>query len=144
MKQYYDEAVNFCLWAEKLRTISAKNATEIVLRLMRMYELSSLLTLPETTENHELAYEQIILPFTVTQKDCYWEIYDPYISDEPICGSLSEDINSIYNDIRMGILFYDAGCPKDAMWEWKWCFENHWKYHAVDAIRALNSLKDGE
>ena len=144
MKQYYDEAVAFCSWAEQLASISAENATEIILEIMKMYSLSSSLTLPEATEDQALEYEQVILPFTTTQSDGYWEIFDPFICDEPVCGSLRDDICSIYNDIRKGNLFYEAGYPLDAQWEWKWSFENHWRYHAVDAIRALNSLKDGE
>lgn len=144
MKQYYDEAVSFCTWAEQLVSISLENATEIILKLMKMYELSSSLTLPEATEAYETEYEQVVLSITSSLSDVYWEIYDPYICDEPVCGSLKDDINSIYNDIRKGVLAYEAGYQIDAQWEWKWSFENHWKYHAVDAIRALNSLKDGE
>lgn len=144
MKQYYDEAVAFCSWAEQLSSISTENATEIILKLMKMYSLSSSLTLPDVTEDYESEYEQVTLSFTPLLSDVYWEIYDPYICDEPVCGSLKDDIDSIYNDIRKGILSYEAGYQIDAQWEWKWSFENHWKYHAVDAIRALNSLKDGE
>ena len=136
MKQYYNEAVAFCLWAEQLASISAENATEVILKLMKMYSLSSSLVLPEVTEDRALEYEPIILPFTTIPCDGYWEIDDPFICDEPVCGSLRDDI-------RKGNLFYEAGYPMDAQWEWRWSFENHWKYHAVDAIRALNSLKEG-
>lgn len=144
MKKYYIEAVAFCSWVEQISSVSAENATEIILKLMKMYELSSSLTLPTTTEDHEIKYEQVVLPFTVTQSDVYWEIFDPHICDEPVCGSLTDDINSIYNDIRKGILSNEAGYLMDAQWEWKWNFENHWRYHAVDAIRSLNSLKGSE
>lgn len=108
MKQYYDEAVAFCLWAEGLASISVENATEIILKLMKMYSLSSSLTLPEVTEDQALEYEQVVLPFTTTQSDSYWEIYDPFICDEPVCGSLRDDISSIYNDIHKGNLYYEA------------------------------------
>lgn len=138
--EYHKEVVAFCSWMEQLASISAENAMEIILKLMKVYSLSSSLTLPEATEDQELEYEQVVLPFTTAQSDAYWEIYDPFICDDPVCASLRDDISSIYNDIRKGILFYEAGYPLDAQWEWKWSFESHWKYHAVDAIRALNSL----
>lgn len=140
MEQYYNEAVSFCSWVKQLSFISVENATEIILNLMKMYALSSSLTLPEITEDQELEYEQVVLPFAKTQFDGYWETYDPFVCDNPVCGSLRDDLCSIYNDIRKGILYYEAGYLMDAQWEWRWSFENHWKYHAVDAIRALNSI----
>lgn len=144
MEQYYNEAVSFCSWVEKITSVSAENATEIILKLMKMYALSSSLNLPDITEDKELEYEQVVLSFTASPFDYYWEIYDPFTCEEPVCGSFKDDIGSIYNDIRKGIILYEAGYPMEAEWEWKWNFENHWKYHAVDAIRALNSIKDWE
>lgn len=144
MKQYYTEAVDFCSWADSLTAITEDNSVDLTLWLMKMYALSSSLLLPEDTDDHEEEYEYVVLRFTAPDAGAYWEIYDPYICDEPVCGSLVDDISSIYNDIRKGILLYEKGFLSDAQWEWKWSFENHWKFHAVDAIRALNSLKDGE
>ena len=33
LKQYYIEAVAFCSWAEQIASVSAENATEIILNL---------------------------------------------------------------------------------------------------------------
>ena len=40
------------------------------------------------------------------KKNYYWEIFDPYIKDEPINGSLSDDILDIYRDLQKGISLY--------------------------------------
>ena len=140
MEQYYREAVSFCSRLEALTSVSAANATEIILGLMKMYELSALLQLPDETEGYEVEDKLCILSITFDQFDLYWEIHNPYALEDPVCGSIRDDINSIYNDIQTGICAFTAGYPQEAQWHWKWSFENHWKYHAVDAIRALNSI----
>ncbi len=141
MEQYYQEARLFCKWAEELDSITEENACEIVLKLMKLYALSACLPDIETDEAYEGEAVQHQLSFAVPSFDAYWEIYNPYVCDEPVCGSLYDDICSVYSDLRSGVLLYERGCISEAAWEWKQNFEQHWRFHAVDAIRALNGMQ---
>lgn len=142
MCSYYDAAREFCSWAETIDAIAPYNAETVILQLMRMYDLSSHLVYPDLCEEIDCKYEFSVLSFSVPDYDAYWEVFAPYTNeeDELVCGSLKDDIDSIYNDVREGILLFDKGYHSEANWTWKWSFENHWRHHAVDAIRALNSL----
>lgn len=72
--------------------------------------------------------------------DRYWELFDPRIMDEPVAGSLIDDLSDIYRDLRRGLAIASDGFATDALWEWKFSFESHWGNHAVDAIRVLHRV----
>ena len=65
--------------------------------------------------------------------------YNPLVLEEPVGGSLIDDIQDIYREIKKGIMFFQTN-PAAALWEWKFGFDNHWGNHAVDAIRALHYM----
>lgn len=69
--------------------------------------------------------------------DLYWEVFDPYVDDERVAGSLSDDFLDIYRDLKRGLVAFDTGQQQDAVWEWRFHFDHHWGEHAVDALRAL-------
>ena len=69
--------------------------------------------------------------------DVYHEVFDPYVDEPPVCGSLSDDLLDIYRDLKRGLVAYDAGQVGTAVWEWRFHFDHHWGDHAVDALRAL-------
>lgn len=71
--------------------------------------------------------------------DGYWEVFDPRELDEPVGGSLTDDLVDIYRDLRRG-LSLAIGSLSDAVWEWKFSFETHWGNHATDAIRVLHRV----
>ncbi|MBW8825068.1 MAG: DUF5063 domain-containing protein [Acidobacteria bacterium] len=72
--------------------------------------------------------------------DPYWEVFDPRLMDEPVAGSLIDDLSDIYRDLRRGLAIASAGFAPDALWEWRFSFESHWGNHAVDAIRVLHRV----
>lgn len=69
--------------------------------------------------------------------DAYATIFDPYVEEAPVTGSLSDDLLDVYRDLRRGLAHYDAGHVDVAIWEWRFHFDHHWGNHAVDALRAL-------
>ena len=69
--------------------------------------------------------------------DVYHEVFDPYVDEPPVCGSLSDDLLDIYRDLKRGLVAYDAGQVGAAVWEWRFHFDHHWGDHAVDALRYL-------
>lgn len=75
------------------------------------------------------------LPF-----DTYSEIYNPTIvpPEEPVVGSLSDDLTDIYRDVAAGLRAYEKGERAAAVWEWRFGLHSHWGAHATNAIRALH------
>lgn len=71
------------------------------------------------------------------ERDVYFKVFDPYVDEPRVCGSLSDDVLDIYYDLKRGLVAYDAGQIGAAVWEWRFHFDHHWGDHAVDALRAL-------
>ena len=73
-------------------------------------------------------------------KDLYWEVFNPYEHDdnEPVAGSLADDVLDIYRDVQRGLALWDSSQVRNAIWDWRFHFEFHWGEHAVDALRALH------
>ena len=77
------------------------------------------------------------------EHECYWEVFDPYEQDEPVVGSLSDDVLGVYSDVEAGLVLYRQGNADEAVWHWRFLRKNHWGDHAVDALKALQRvLKD--
>ena len=70
--------------------------------------------------------------------EAYWEVFDPYVEEMPVAGSLSDDFVDIHADLSRGLRVYDQGNVMAAAWEWRFGFDTHWGHHAVDALRALH------
>jgi hypothetical protein len=69
----------------------------------------------------------------------YWEVFDPYVDEAPVAGSLSDDLLDVYFDVRRGLDLWRSKAPRTAaIWEWRFHFDAHWGDHAVDALRALH------
>jgi hypothetical protein len=70
--------------------------------------------------------------------DIYWEVFDPFECNEPVAGSLSDDILDMDRDVSRGLALWDAGAEDAAVWEWRFSFEVHWGVHATSALRAIH------
>lgn len=138
-KNFYDSAVLFCKKAESLSNAARLDPSNWTLLIMQIY--ASAMHLPNA-EPSSWQTGEIPTPPDISfgNRDCYWEIYDPFVPEEPVCGSLSDDLRSIFVDLSKGIILYEQGHIADALWEWRFDFRNHWSFHAVDAIRVLNSI----
>ena len=141
MSEYYIYAKDFCAWANQLKEITSSNAISIAIEIMKIYTETACLEYPVDVDANAPPFTREFLSVSAGPHDAYWEIFNPYICDEPVCGSLIDDLNDIYNEIKNGIFLYEHGFVSDAVWLWKWSFENHWKHHAADAIRALSSIE---
>ncbi|MFX3619084.1 MAG: DUF5063 domain-containing protein [Sporolactobacillus sp.] len=73
----------------------------------------------------------------IKQYDAYWEVFDPYHLDEPLIGELSDDLSDIYIELKKGLQIYQKD-KAEALWYWKFGFDSHWGFHAIDALRALH------
>lgn len=141
-KNFYDAAVLFCEKFEFLSNAAYLNPSDLILLIMQIYTAAMHLpnTEPSTWQEAEMSIPPAV---SFGDWDCYWEIYDPFVLEEPVCGSLADDFSSIYCGLSKGIHLYEQGHVTDALWEWRFDFRNHWSFHAVDAIRVLNSLTMG-
>lgn len=72
------------------------------------------------------------------QFEHYWEIFNPYAGDEPVAGSLTEDLLDVYLDVCRGLSLWDTAQDAAAIWEWRFSFDSHWGTHAIDALWALH------
>jgi hypothetical protein len=73
--------------------------------------------------------------------DGYWEVFDPYVHDEPVRASLSDDLRDVYRDVRAGLdmlRLHGDGALSAAIRHWRFNFDVHWGDHAIDALRALH------
>jgi hypothetical protein len=60
--------------------------------------------------------------------------------------SLSDDLADLYRDLKDGLALWHAGNPQsrtDAIWEWRFGFENHWGRHALSALRDMHRIRTG-
>ena len=72
--------------------------------------------------------------------DGYFEVYDPYVEDEPVMSSLADDLADIYLDLARPLGAFDAGHVADAVWSWRFNVRGHCGDHLVDALRAIHRL----
>lgn len=75
------------------------------------------------------------LPFTD-----YARVFDPFVlpPEEPVVGSIGDDVADIYGDIVSGLVEYEAGQTARAIWYWGFQLRSHRGRHATDAIYALH------
>ena len=137
---FYCLSMRFCD-AVNTKEVSPENAEEWLALLMQLYVC--VMRLPEMQPDNDLVSREKDAPpqLVVQSHSTYWEVFDPFVFEEPVCGDLRDDLQDIYADLRTGIREYEAGRENNALWEWKFGVDNHWGQHAVDAIRALHSIR---
>ena len=136
---FYEHANRFCSFLETLGELNQNSCRQLAIGLSEIFGLA--LQLPDIEPNSELASKKELKRLSVKfgKYDSYWEIYDPFNLEEAVCGSLYDDISDIYKELYIGITLYPQDI-NEAIWHWKWSFENHWSYHAVDSLRVLNQI----
>ena len=140
VNHYYKKAKVFCNFLEGNRKFELANSQNFILNLLDIY--SAALDLPDMKPNTGLVNGIYAANLSISfgEFDIYWEVHNPKECDEPVCGSLYDDFTTIYKELKIGISLFEQNEINNAVWHWKWSFENHWSYHAVDALRALNCL----
>ncbi len=72
--------------------------------------------------------------------DHYREVFNGYEDDDPVIGSLIDDLQDIDHELACGLAIARGGTDedlRDAGWEWRAGFFSHWGEHATSALRAL-------
>jgi hypothetical protein len=136
------EARTYCNFVENASNLSLADRLRTAReRLLSLY--SAVLSLPSVEPEDTVAPQTPDVPADwpgFEDKDVYWEVFDPYEHDDnqPVAGSLADDVLDVYRDIRRGLALWDASQRRNAIWEWRFHFDAHWGDHAVDALRALH------
>lgn len=70
----------------------------------------------------------------------YREVFDPdpTLDDKPVIGDVGDDLMDIWLDVRQGLIRFDQGQVREALWHWSWLHRIHWGRHAVGALFALH------
>jgi hypothetical protein len=74
-------------------------------------------------------------------RQIYWQVFDPIADpcEEPVAGSIVDDLSGIYRDVASGLVLFESGDRDEALWEWAFNFRIHWGAHATGAIGALHA-----
>lgn len=146
LDEFVDAATKFCSFVNNITSYSEQEKLDTTSRLLANLYVHAM-CLPDvepTTREAEKTIDEVP-SISLEGVDTYWEIFDPYILDEPVCGWLVDDISDIYRDVKEGLLILEGGSDEDkidALWHWRFSFQAHWGYHLVDALRAIHWAKD--
>lgn len=139
-------ARGYCSWCEAPPSENANS--EAAYWLGRLYSQALLLPkvpsesdddLPEVPSESLAKAVANLAPFSGWY---YREVYDPHphLSEEPAMGDIGDDLLDTYKDIRAGLVLFDRGEAKEALWHWSFLHRIHWGRHAVGAMYALHCL----
>lgn len=143
------EATRFEEWACSDETDPGLAARKALIRISTIY-LAALQLPPPFNEELERRPDVERLPSEENAKvmayrgipiDMYGEVFDPIPipPEEPVIGSIADDVVDIYRDIVTGLRAYQNGNKSGALWEWGFGFQHHWGEHATGAIRAIHA-----
>jgi hypothetical protein len=72
--------------------------------------------------------------------DQYFCVFDARVQDEPVVGSLADDLADIYLELAGALDEFDAGRHDNAVWEWRLVLRGHAGGHLARALPALHAL----
>lgn len=73
----------------------------------------------------------------------YHCVFDPIRRDDPITGTLADDLTGIYCDLVHGLKDWenaDAAARRRIVWEWSFSYQTHWGRHLWKPAYVIWSL----
>ena len=138
-----DVASRYCGFIEGMAQLDPEERHAEALRLLSRL-LAAATDLPKHVAGTNAEVDQVEAPkFDLGTVDFYYEVFDPYVRDKLVIGSLSDDLADVYVDLREGMDLLKGGYVTDALWQWRFNYEHHWGDHAADAVRALHRVITG-
>ncbi len=140
--EFYELANEYCRFIVG-NEITADSVSHLMELLMKLYFSAMYLpeAEPETIDSSLVPLESVQIRLSNHISPVYWEVFDPYVEEEPVCGDLTDDFSDIAGNLRNGMKEYEAGRVGNAVFEWKLSFNSHWGQHVVDALRALHAVR---
>jgi uncharacterized protein DUF5063/uncharacterized protein DUF6869 len=72
--------------------------------------------------------------------DPYFCVFNPRAQDEPVTGSLADDLADIYLELAAALDEFNAGRHDAAVWGWRFVLQGHAGDHLVRALPALHAI----
>jgi hypothetical protein len=145
---FAEEAARFERWARSGIGHDAPAVREALIRITWLYASALALPAPWSDElGTEVAdlvqddeWKSVLQAASRLPVDNYGEVFDPLVMppEEPVVGSVADDIADIYRDVVNGLRLDQLGKRPEAVWQWGFSLHNHWGEHATSAIRALH------
>ena len=146
-QSFAEVARGFCAWCESSAP-SLEPEVAAVAWLAKLYALA--VALPEVESNNDerlpsipsALHEAAERTLTYFRGMYYREYFDPdpTLNEESVTGDVGDDLLDTYQDIRRGLILFDAGQSTEALWHWSFLHRGHWGRHAVGAMFALHCL----
>lgn len=132
---FRNTAKEFCSFVELHTVIRKQDLPMWLICLLDLYKAALTLSYPDCVDDEEAEDGKTIV--LAGEYPCYyWEVFNPIAEDTAVMGTLTDDIQDIYHEITQGLQMVES----QALWHWKFGFDNHWGNHAVDAIRAIHYM----
>jgi hypothetical protein len=101
------------------------------------------LTLPdvEPTDEERAHMPNFPPPVEFERFARYWEVYDSYEQEEPLMTTLTNDIETIHNELWIGLVLFrqgDEAAITDGVWWWRFTLYNDLGEAATGALRAIH------
>ena len=142
IEAFYQTAEEFITYIKE-NELSERNSKDLIIFLMKLYLAA--MDLPEIdidTIEDDISEEVVVSArFRDRMPLIYQEFFEPFRDNEPVCGSLMEDINEIIKDLQEGIAAYQNSHYGNAVHLWSLFYNPRWGQHAIDAIKALHELR---
>jgi len=152
-------ANEYCLFLEKMNTVSRKEFLEKIQKLLPLLYLKASL-IPEMDDENVETPEKYLTEFDYNlllnklndkmgQYDSYLEVFDQgmQFSETPIDASISDNLCDIYQDLKDFIFAFRLGTIEimtDALWECQKNFSEFWGQKLVNGLRAVHALLYGD
>ena len=146
-------AVDYCELIEGIEAVDYDVCATILERLAALYAAGRRLPRVEPATERDLPDEPTIeeeaaltrrLGDLFEPRNLYWlvEPFEAKPEKNVLAGSISEDLASVWRDVKAGLLALEAGVPEDdVVWDWWFGVDAHWGRHAVDGLAALHKLR---
>src|SRR5687768_246510 len=107
-EEFLQSALHYCNLIDLFNTNDEVNKlNKLLVSLSDLYSKALLLSEVEPINEQVASFDFPIPQVIFEQHEIYWEVFEPYHLDEPVCGSLTDDILDIYGDVKEGILLYE-------------------------------------
>ena len=157
--EFVTVANEYCATLETMDDLNRKDFVHKMQKIFPLLYLKASL-LPETEDMLEDEPEKFVaeddynylhrkLLAKLGEHDSYLEVFDPLMqySEEPVEGSLAENMADIYQDLKDFIISYRMGTVEvmnDALWVCRNNFKEYWGQRLVNGLRALHNLTFGD
>jgi hypothetical protein len=151
-RSFLASARNFCIYLENLlpKSDDLSQLELVLLNLLTLYSNGLQLkeiSAPSEDIDSDLHESDFKPAFVVIDRSLpfqyYWCVFDPFDFEntEPVCGDIADDLKDIYKDLKSSLTLFDLGtmsAKENALWNFKFDFDNHWGDHCANAIYAIH------